>query len=63
MKKVVVIEIEEMDKAIVSVKYALDYSKTILVIPMDLDSKYKGNNKLIKEGADVLASIDDLVDN
>ena len=56
-------EIEEMDKAIVSVKYALDYSKTILVIPMDLDSKYKGNNKLIKEGADVLASIDDLVDN
>ena len=62
-EKVVVIEIEEMDKAIVSVKYALDYSKTILVIPMDLDSKYKGNNKLIKEGADVLASIDDLVDN
>ena len=56
-------EIEEMDKAIVSVKYALDYSKTILVTPMDLDSKYKENNKLIKEGADVLASIDDLVDN
>ena len=62
-EKVVVIEIEEMDKAIVSVKYALDYSKTILVTPMDLDSKYKENNKLIKEGADVLASIDDLVDN
>ena len=30
---------------------------------MDLDSKYKENNKLIKEGAEVLASIDDLVDN
>ena len=62
-EKVVVIEIEEMDKAIVSVKHALDYSKNILVNPMDLDSKYKGNNKLIKEGADVLVSINDLVDN
>ena len=62
-EKVVVIEIEEMDKAIVSVKHALDYSKNILVNPMDLDSNYKGNNKLIKEGADVLVSINDLVDN
>ena len=61
MKRLLLLKLKKWIKP--SVKHALDYSKNILVNPMDLDSNYKGNNKLIKEGADVLVSINDLVDN
>ena len=37
--------------------------KDVYVFPTAYDSKFKGNNKLIKEGANIITNMEDLVDN
>ena len=50
-------------ESMVSVSYALEAYKDVYVFPEAYDSKFKGNNKLIKEGANIITNMEDLVDN
>lgn len=59
---VVVVEAKEKSGTMITVNYGLDQGKTIVAVPGPIDSIYsKGTNKLIKEGAIVYTSIEDIL--
>ena len=57
--KVLVTQIKTKSNAMTSVGFACNSGKDIYVIPNNLDSKYKGNNKLIFEGAFIVIDLTD----
>lgn len=60
---VVVIEATEKSGALITVDYALDQGKNIYALPGNINSaQSKGTNKLIRDGAKALLSIDDIVE-
>lgn len=61
--KVIVTQSGIKSESMVSVSYALEAYKDVYVFPEAYDSKFKGNNKLIKEGANIITNMEDLVDN
>ena len=61
--KVIVTQSGIKSESMVSASYALEAYKDVYVFPTAYDSKFKGNNKLIKEGANIITNMEDLVDN
>ena len=61
--KVIVTQSGIKSESMVSASYALEAYKDVYVFPEAYDSKFKGNNKLIKEGANIITNMEDLVDN
>ena len=58
----IVVEATEKSGALITVDYALEQGKNIYVVPGNIDSyKSKGTNELIKNGAFVYTSINDIV--
>jgi len=49
--------------SLITAKFALEQNREIFVIPgFPLDPRYKGSNKLIKDGANLLESADDVIE-
>lgn len=61
--KVIVTQSGIKSESMVSASYALEAYKDVYVFPEAYESKFKGNNKLIKEGANIITNMEDLVDN
>ena len=57
--KILVTQTKLKSDPIVSVGFASNLGKDIYVIPNNVDSKYKGNNKLIQEGARTVTNLTD----
>ena len=58
---VIVVEASEKSGALITVDFALEQGKTVYAVPGNIESKQsKGTNELIKNGANVYTSIDDL---
>lgn len=61
---VIVIEASEKSGALITVDYALDHGKDIYALPGNINStQSKGTNKLIRDGAKILLSVDDIIEN
>lgn len=60
---VVVIEAGEKSGTLITVEYALEQGKDVFALPGNINNyQSKGTNRLIKEGAKILLSIDDILD-
>lgn len=59
---VIVVEAKAKSGTMITVNYGLDQGKSIVAVPGPVDSIYsEGTNALIKEGASVYTSIDDIL--
>ncbi len=60
---ILVIEAKERSGTLITVEYGLDQGKDIFVIPGNITSKFSnGTNKLIKEGAKLVTSIEEILE-
>jgi DNA processing protein len=60
---VIVIEAMERSGALISAKAALEYDREVMAVPGKIDSPLsKGSHKLIKEGAKLVESIEDVME-
>lgn len=59
-EKVIVFEISKESKKMITVGFALEQGKDIFCIPSGYDTENNGTNYLIKEGANIMTSIDDI---
>lgn len=60
---VVVIEAGEKSGTLITVEHALEQGKDVFALPGNINnSQSKGTNKLIKEGAKILLSIEDIIE-
>ena len=60
--KIVIIEARKNSGSIITADYALDQGKEIYVVPGNINSKMsEGSNELIKEGANILTSYEELI--
>lgn len=60
---VLVIEAEEKSGTLITARLALDYNKTVLALPGNIDSApSKGTNWLIRQGATPITSSEDILD-
>lgn len=58
---VIVVEASEKSGSLITAGYAINQGKEVFAIPGNIWwDNYKGNNKLIKDGANVLTSLDDI---
>ena len=61
-KGVIVVEAAEKSGALITVDFALEQGRDVFSIPGNINSKMsKGCNKIIKEGATLLDSLDDII--
>ena len=59
---VIVVEAGEKSGALITAKYAVDQGKEVFVIPGNIWwDNYKGSNVLIRDGANVLTSLEDII--
>lgn len=62
-KAVAIIEASLNSGSLITAKYALQQNKDLFVVPgFPLDPKYQGNNSLLKQGAYLLESAQDIID-
>ncbi|MBM7613648.1 DNA-processing protein DprA [Alkaliphilus hydrothermalis] len=60
---VIVIEAAEKSGALITVEYALDHGKEVYALPGNINQlQSKGTNKLIRDGAKILLSIEDIIE-
>jgi DNA processing protein len=60
---IVVVEAKEKSGTMITVNYALDQGKNIIAVPGEVNSVYsKGTNRLIRDGARIFTSIEDILD-
>jgi DNA processing protein len=60
---VLIVEAGEKSGSLITANLALEQGKDVFVVPGDINSLlYKGSNKLIKEGANVVTCIKDIMD-
>ncbi|MCI5049435.1 MAG: DNA-processing protein DprA [Rickettsiales bacterium] len=58
----IVIEASEKSGSLITANYALDYGRDVFAVPgSPLDPRSKGGNKLIKQGATLTESVDDVL--
>lgn len=61
---VIVVEAGEKSGSLITAQHAINQGKEVFVIPGNIRwSNYKGSNKLIKDGANVLTSLEDILNN
>ena len=61
---VAVIEASIASGSLITANLALEQGREVLAVPgFPTDPRYKGNNKLLKQGASILESVDDIIDN
>ena len=59
---VLVIEAPKRSGALITVDFALEQGKEVYAVPGNINSVYsKGTNQLLKEGAQLVESIDDIL--
>lgn len=60
---VLVVEAKQKSGTLITVDYALDQGKDVFVIPGNITSNYSyGTNELIKQGAKLVSSVDDILE-
>ncbi len=60
-EKIIVVEAKEKSGSLITVEFALEQGKDVFAVPGNINSENsKGTNNLIKEGAYVFSSIDDI---
>lgn len=60
---VLIVEASERSGSLITMNYALDHGKNVFAIPGNINSfMSKGSNKIIKEGAKLVSSIDDILE-
>lgn len=60
---VLIVEASEKSGSLITMNYALDHGKNVFAIPGNINSfMSKGSNKIIKEGAKLVSSIDDILE-
>lgn len=61
---VIVIEASEKSGALITVEFALEHGKDVYALPGNINSiQSKGSNMLIRDGARILLSVDDVIEN
>lgn len=60
---IIVVEAEEKSGSLITVDFALEQGKDVFAVPGNIYSKNsKGTNKIIKDGARIITSIDDILE-
>ncbi|CAH2213104.1 DNA-processing protein DprA [Tepidibacter aestuarii] len=60
---VLIVEASERSGSLITMNYALDHGKNVFAIPGNINSHMsKGSNKIIKEGAKLVSSVDDILE-
>ncbi|WP_099192520.1 DNA-processing protein DprA [Tepidibacter mesophilus] len=60
---VLIVEASEKSGSLITMNYALDHGKNVFAIPGNINSSMSaGSNKIIKEGAKLVSSVNDILD-
>lgn len=57
---VVVTECDKESSSMIVTRFAVEQSKAVYCVPSNIDTDYQGCNELIKHGADIFISVEDL---
>lgn len=58
--EVIVTECDKESSSMIVTRFAIEQSKNVYCVPSNIDTNYQGCNELIKHGADIFISVEDL---
>lgn len=58
--EVIVTECDKESYSMIVTRFAIEQSKNVYCVPSNIDTNYQGCNELIKHGADIFISVEDL---